>query len=295
MKRKLGILFLAALFCATLVQTGHAQDDAKAVKTKLLETYAGLKTYQSSTRFELRQLPKAGGWLDIQAGDMQSALDRTDGKFLYTKPDIQIFDDGVKLRGKVDELADRYLEMPAPKPLTYEAISDQIAMAFRPPPVELALLLSPDPLKAIHGAEITSMQALPPDPADAQKRPGLESISALGKLTLRMDPGSGLVTLAVWELNMPGSPPGSYVAMHYDIRIDKVDQPLAADQFTFATTGRKAFATIADWTAQGDEGGVCPARRAGLEGPGCPENAGRSPGSSPGAQNSRWQGLQPRR
>ena len=223
-----------------------ASDRATQLQEKIVNAYKQTKQYQSEVAFEMAQ--KVGRWTTLQRGIFTVRLDRDNNRLLIDTPNYSlVYNDG-KLKLKAEEIAARHLAVDAPT-LDYGALSEQVPFIGKPPLPDVALLLSDSPFKALGNGSVTSKKAVDPDPADPQKREGLELTIPIGKVMLRVDPVSSLVTNVRIDLDaaVAGGKPSDAVVLTYDIKVNTQNKAIDAKQFAFDAGSTMAAASLQEW------------------------------------------------
>lgn len=168
---------------------------------KTLKAFTDLQGYQTSVDFKITR--KQGRTTNISSMDIKIALDRASNRLLVDTPDFLLVSDGKKLRLRLHQMVDRYLEVPAPSPLTYENLVQAVPPLGQSPVPVLVILLAKDPFKMLAGMEQVAMKELPADPNDAAKRLRLSMASPQsGQWTFFIDPATSLINKASLNINV---------------------------------------------------------------------------------------------
>lgn len=232
------IIHLPSLLLLLLPALAIAAPPGQTLPDQLNQAYDNTNQYHAITNFAV--IEQRGRWTTEQRADFTIALDREWNRVLVDVPEVRLVIADGTLRLKSDQIPGRYLELPAPNPLTYEAIVQAVPFITEPPLIDLALLLAEDPATALGAADSAEFRTLAADQPNST-HPRLQLPTQQGPLTLQINPQTNLASAATLDLA------GHDTALKYDINVQAHNQSLPDDIFAFDTTGLDATRSLQEF------------------------------------------------
>ena len=243
------MLSLALVACPAL-----ASPEGDQRWSQIVAAYQQLNTYRARMAYTVQE--QRGRWHIIKQTSFELAVDRTAGRLMFNKPSVHLVIDGDTLRLRSDQFKPRYLQIDTPDPLTFSSLAEALPFLKQPEYTDLMLLLGQDPCQVLFDyLEVPAAQhppveveALPPDPDDPRQDQGLVFRSPLVNLVLRLDTASGLLTLAVADLNpaVLRRPATDMVQLVNEIEVLQHNVELPESTFAFETIGARRVSTLAE-------------------------------------------------
>lgn len=252
MRRSTIAMFMTAITTLASSSAIFAQPPGETAWDQLVQRYANAKTYQAQVTLTVTQAQ--GRWISTQSTTIPVAINRAEGLLLIDKPEVKALVTGGKLMITSDQIPRRYLELPAPSPIRYSAIGEEISPMVRPVLVDVALLTEDQPLKLIAGNDTAQVTVTPA----TEKEPMTLTIPANeGLLTITLDEKTGLIAEALLTIDVPAMGGNPEDAMTVALTYDKVamDQPIADKTFSFDVTGLSKTTDMQTFLAGGGQGG----------------------------------------
>ena len=213
-----------------------ATDQAQQLEARMIDAFAGVKTYRATVTFERRHF--GGRFRIIQ--EIYVATDRESSKLLVDKPDVRLVITDGKLRLTGAQVPGRYLELEAPQTLTYNWLVQQVPYLSEPVLPDLVMLLGGEPSQLIPNARLKAVDG---DGGGAEAS-SLVYQTHFGAMTLQLDEKTQLIRAGRLDYAGPGGAPSAGMAMTYQMDVQQLDEPLPADTFAFDVTGLEKFESL---------------------------------------------------
>ena len=232
-------LILPLLFALLAPTALIAQVPAEpaSVADRMLQAYRDLNAYSATTTYSV--ILTHGRKTRREWKTLEVAYTETGPRLKIDRPEALLVVDGDRLRFRIAQMPERFVAATAKSPLTFDTVQDYVSV-FSPMPVDVALLLSDDPIAALRNGGSGPVESIPAD-ASADGRPRVRFEAGSGTMTLQLDPQSYLVTRAELEVDAAqgGLLPGSSIRHVSEIEIHPGEA--AASAFTFDEAGGEAY------------------------------------------------------
>ena len=239
------------LMCLALLGTGTAvhaapparpqHDNVSRVHADLVNAYRGTTAYHVTIR--QARVETEGRWTRTETGDVHVAYDRPGRRLRIDHPDLLLVANPDKVRMRLHQLPDRYLEQDAPDPLDYAALLQIIPFLDDPVIPDLALLLGNDTVNGLLDWPATVDTTGAGETGDHASTT-IQFTQPRQSFSLRLDPETGLISAASFDVDM--DPPPNSASLTYRTTVHARNEPLDPALFEFPTDGATAYASVRD-------------------------------------------------
>ncbi len=216
---------------------------APSRKERLLDAYRNTNQYTAEIYYQ--KIERRGRWRYTEETEFRIAYDRARGRLKIDRPNTLIVLDGMKLRMRSAQFKDSYLEIDAPRPLTYASLVKAVPILAVPELPDLMFLFDEDPQRRDPAITVNELD---PDPDDPGKRPRLQFVSPRYNLVIHIEPKTSLISLAQVGFNptLLGRPATDAIQMVHRINVVSHNVALKDDVFAFDVAGSTPVASLVE-------------------------------------------------
>lgn len=248
---KAATVLIGSLILATNAVAGPP---GKTLTGQIRDAYADMDTYRATLTFSVDT--KSGRVTNVQRNEIYLAFDRGDGddsdtRVLVDTPGFRAVVKDQTLFASMAGIPGKHVEQPLDTAVTYDTLTQSLVtvqgqmLLIDPMQIDLAFILSNNPIATISQDAVNSASPIGPDPADPLLRPRLEFGVQGGKATLTIDPKTRLVVGGVIEMSPKMLPEGDHMRFTYAYDIETINEELPDDTFGFDTSQTQSAASLA--------------------------------------------------
>ncbi len=247
------LLSVVYAFSIILIGNLNAQPFGQSLANQVDQAYKDIDQYHATVNFRMER--EAGRWTSIQKGEFIIAFDRLNERLKVDTPDTDLVIGDKKLRFRLRQVIDRYVQTDAPSPLTYEKLTGDIPFLSQWPLVDLAMLLSEKPIQAISNNVSSSATTLSPDD---DGRPRFQFNTTEGTFTCSVNSETKRIEYVEVDVDTAaiGMDDGSTMKLKYQYITEKVNVPLDNPVFSFAVNANDTVvSSVQELVSGGGMGG----------------------------------------